>query len=129
LEYQRATSMYSGNPDILHFTGCSYCEIQRYKVYATNYPSSGVDIESARIIKNAIRHYILQPFTEDYLEATSLVVEDRNGPSTLSAVYKPSFYQMLIGKLQLQITLQCSTTDLPQEITTTPKTHFGEQEL
>jgi hypothetical protein len=42
-----------------------------------------------KIIKRSIKHHPLNSHTHDFLQATSLSVEDSTGPLTVSAVYLP----------------------------------------
>jgi hypothetical protein len=72
-----------------HFTDNNYFKIPNYSTYCTNHPDNTAHGGSAVIIRNTIKHYELPSFKEDYLQASSIVLEDWLGPITLSAVYCP----------------------------------------
>jgi hypothetical protein len=44
---------------------------------------------TAILIKNGLKHYLHGHYTADYLQATSITVEDWVGPLTIAAVYCP----------------------------------------
>lgn len=72
-----------------HFTNKSYLKIHNYTVYDTKHPDGKAHGGSAIIIKSSIRHYELQKFSKEHIQATSIVVEDWTGPLTISALYSP----------------------------------------
>ena len=72
-----------------HFTEKSYLKIPGYLVYHTNHPSASARGGSAIIIKNIIKHYQLNNYSSNHLQATSVSIEDTNGPLTISAIYSP----------------------------------------
>jgi hypothetical protein len=72
-----------------HTTSRSRICIPGFSVYLTPHPDGGAHAGSAVIIKNSIKHCLLDPFTAPYLQATTIRVEDRSGPLNLSAVYCP----------------------------------------
>lgn len=59
-------------------------------MYNTNYPNNAACGGSAVLIKNSIQHHELLKLQEDYILATSIIVEDWTGPIVLSAVYCPT---------------------------------------
>lgn len=63
--------------------------IPGYCVYFTTQPDGGAHADSAIVIKNSIKHYLLEPFTSSYLQATTVRVDDRSGSLALSAIYCP----------------------------------------
>lgn len=71
------------------FTNRSYIQIPKYKIYDTKHPGGGAHGGTAIIIKANIKHNEIQKYEHDYLQATSIIVEDWNGPITISAVYCP----------------------------------------
>ena len=84
----------SHNIDIMlisetHFTSRSYFKIPNYAIYDTKHPSGAARGGTAIIIKNAIKHHEICKYTKDYLQATSIIVDEWNGPLTVSAVYCP----------------------------------------
>lgn len=72
-----------------HFTSRNFMRIPRYDIYDTKHPSGRAHGGTAIIIKRSIKHHELQKYDKDYLQATSIVIEDWCGPLTLSAVYCP----------------------------------------
>jgi hypothetical protein len=61
----------------------------KYSLYHTNHPASTAPRETAIIIKNSIKHHQLSNYSQDFLQASSVTVEDTVGPLTISAVYLP----------------------------------------
>lgn len=89
-----------------HNTRRSYFKIPRYTIYDTQHPDGSAHGGTAIIIKNVIKHHEIQKYDKDYLQATSVVIEDWLGPITVSAIYCPpkhkikneqfeQFYKML----------------------------------
>ena len=72
-----------------HFTNRSFFEIPGYYIYDTKYPDGSAHGGSAIIINNNIKHYEIQKYNHDYLQATSIVIDLINGPLTISALYCP----------------------------------------
>jgi hypothetical protein len=72
-----------------HFTEKSHLKLPNHAVYHTNHPAGtargGTDI----IIKNSIKHHQLNNYSKDFLQATSVSVEDSVSLLTISAVYLP----------------------------------------
>lgn len=84
----------SHNIDIMlisetHFTNRSYFKLSKYNFYGTNHPDGTAHGGTAIIIKASIKHFECNRFSENYLQSTRVVVEDWNGPLTVSAVYCP----------------------------------------
>lgn len=72
-----------------HFTTKSAMKIPGYDIYDTKHPSGRAHGGTAIIVSNRIKHYELQKHDKDYLQATSIVIEDWRGPLTVSSVYCP----------------------------------------
>ena len=72
-----------------HFTDKNYLKIHGYNFYHTQHPSGKAHGGTGNIIKSSIKHYELPSFQKDYLQATSVAIEDRHGTITTSAVYCP----------------------------------------
>lgn len=72
-----------------HFTDRSYFKVPNYQCYYTLHPDNTAHGGSAVLIRKQIKHYELPKYEEDYLQATTVVVEDWAGPLTISAVYCP----------------------------------------
>lgn len=82
------------NIDILlisesHLTPNSGPQIPGYTVYFTPHPDGTAHAGSALILKNAVKHYCLPEIKIPELQATSVVVNDLNGPMAVSAAYCP----------------------------------------
>jgi hypothetical protein len=67
-----------------HFTQNSYLRIPNYTLYHTTHPAG-----TARGGTAIIRHHSLPNYSRDYLQATSVSVEDSVGYLTITAVYLP----------------------------------------
>lgn len=72
-----------------HFTHRNYIKIPNYKMYDTKHPDGTAHGGTAIIIKNNIKHHESPKHEQDFLQATTVVVEDWNGPITISAIYCP----------------------------------------
>jgi hypothetical protein len=88
------TFLYDQNIDIImisetHFTKKHYLRIPKYKVYHTRHPSDKAHGGTAIIVRDSIKHHEREKFTKDYLQATSVTIEEERGPITMSAIYCP----------------------------------------
>lgn len=88
------TFIYNHDIDIMlvsetHFTKKSYLKIPNYVIYDTQHPDGTAHGGSALIIKSKIKHHETVSFKKDFLQATSVIIEDWHGPLTVSAVYFP----------------------------------------
>lgn len=72
-----------------HCTNRSFIRIPDCNVYITTHPNGAGHGGTAIIIKRNIKHYEIEKYQHDYLQATSVVVEDWSGPITFSAIYCP----------------------------------------
>lgn len=72
-----------------HFTNKSHFNVRNYTVYDTKHPDGTAHGGSAIIVNNSIKHYELEKFGTEHIQATSIVVEDWSGPITISALYTP----------------------------------------
>jgi hypothetical protein len=72
-----------------HFTDKSYLKLRNYTIYHTNHPAGTARDGSAILLKNSIQHHPLNGYCSDFLQATTVSVEDTIGPLTISAVYLP----------------------------------------
>lgn len=71
------------------FTDKNYFKISGYSCYFTNHPSGNAQGGTGVLVKNTLKHYPLQQFQTDHLQATSVVIEDTRGCLTISATYCP----------------------------------------
>jgi Endonuclease-reverse transcriptase len=72
-----------------HFTEKSFLKIPNYKLYHTNHPDGKAHGGTAILIKSTIKHYEKENYDKNFLQATSLTIEDNIGPLTISAIYCP----------------------------------------
>ncbi|VVC27523.1 Pre-C2HC domain,Endonuclease/exonuclease/phosphatase,Zinc finger [Cinara cedri] len=86
--------LYSENIDIaliseIHFTTWTYLKIRNYRIYTTIHPSGKARGGTAVIIKESIKHYELEKYSVNHIQATSVRVNDGNNDLTVTAVYCP----------------------------------------
>ena len=72
-----------------HFTTRSYFKLPNYTIYDTQHPDGTAHGATAILIKNGIKHYLHGHHNLEYLQATSVTVEDWVGPLTIAAIYCP----------------------------------------
>jgi len=72
-----------------HFTAKSSIRIPHYSIYDTQHPDGTAHGGTAIIIKSSIKHHLHSHYSRDYLQATSVTIEDWVAPLTLAAVYCP----------------------------------------
>jgi exonuclease III len=74
-----------------HFTTRSYFKIPNYMIYDTQHPNGTTHGGTAILIRNRIKHYeyLHGHHNLEYLQATSITVEDWVGPLTTAAIYCP----------------------------------------
>lgn len=72
-----------------HYTNKSYLKIPKYNIYDTKHPDGTAHGGAAIIIRSSLKHHEIDKHYKDYLQATSIVVEDWRGPIVFSAVYCP----------------------------------------
>jgi hypothetical protein len=73
----------------MYFTDKNYLKLPKYTVYHTNHPAGTACGGTAIIIKTTIKHRLQSSCKQDFLQATSVSVEDSDGPLTLLAIYLP----------------------------------------
>lgn len=72
-----------------HCTTKSLIKIKKYVIYHTNHPDGTGHGGTAVIIKASIKHHLLQQFATNHIQATSVLIEDKNGDFTVSSIYCP----------------------------------------
>lgn len=77
-----------------HFTDRSYFNVNNYSIYCSNHPDNTAHGGCAVLIRNSIKHYMLPNVQFNCLQAASIVIESRNGPLTVSAVYCPPRFNL-----------------------------------
>jgi hypothetical protein len=80
-----------------HFTGKGYLKIPKHTVNHTSHPAGTVQEGIAIIIKSSIQNQQLSDYSQDFLQAISVTVEDTVRLLTISAVFLPleDFYNTL----------------------------------
>ena len=86
--------MQNHNIDIMlisetHFTDKSYIKINGYEIYSTNHPAGTARGGSAIILKNSLKHELLNQYKTDFIQATTISVSNNQGPISISAIYCP----------------------------------------
>lgn len=66
--------------------------LENYNAYFTNHPNGNSQGGSAVIIKQNIKHHFFGSTQEEYLQGTTITIEERDGPINVSAVYCPPRY-------------------------------------
>lgn len=72
-----------------HLTDRYNFEIQGYTFYSTHHPDGRAHGGTGILIRRRIRHDVLNGFSTEYLQATSIRIYDQSAPLTLSAIYCP----------------------------------------
>ncbi|KAG5310119.1 RTJK polymerase, partial [Acromyrmex insinuator] len=75
-----------------HFTNKNYIRIPNYSIYTTNHPNNKAHGGTAIIIKTSIKHHEIDKYHKEFLQATSIMIEDWSGPLVISAIYSPPKY-------------------------------------
>jgi hypothetical protein len=70
-------------------TEISYLKLLNYTVYHTNHAAGTARGGTAINIKNSIQHHQFNDYCFDFLQATTVSVEDAVGSLIISAVYLP----------------------------------------
>lgn len=72
-----------------HLNDRKVFKLEGYNVYYTNHPDGTCHGGTAILIKQNIKHNTHSQVREEYLQATTITVENREGPVNISAVYCP----------------------------------------
>lgn len=72
-----------------HFTNKSFFNIKNYTIYDTKQPNGKACGGTAVLIKRGIRHYELPKYKEEYIQATTIALEEWSGKCNISAIYCP----------------------------------------
>lgn len=72
-----------------HLIKKHYFKIPTFTVYHTMHPDGTTHGGTAIIMKNNIRHHELDKYNKDFLQATTIKVEDRAGTLVISSIYYP----------------------------------------
>lgn len=72
-----------------HLTDTATLCIKEYCVYTTCHPDGKSHAGTAIIVKKTVKHSILPEFKKDCIQATSILIEDKLGEFSVTAVYCP----------------------------------------
>ena len=72
-----------------HFTERSHMSIPNYHIYRTDHPDKTAHGGTAVIIRQKLKHHVRAEYRQEYLQATSIAVEDNLGEITITAAYCP----------------------------------------
>lgn len=72
-----------------HFTKQNFFNITGYSVYDTKHPDGKAHGGTAVLIKRRLKHYELQKYAKDHIQATTVSLEEWSGKFLISAVYCP----------------------------------------
>ena len=91
--------MRNKNVDVLlisetHLTNRYNFNITGYTFYSTNHPDGKAHGGTGILIRNRLRHYALDSFSKQYLQATSICLECCSNNLTLSSIYCPPRFSM-----------------------------------
>lgn len=67
----------------------SHFTIPQYDLYHTNHPSGSAHGGTAILIRCKINHYETDKFSTEYLQATTIIVQDSAGQFAISSIYCP----------------------------------------
>lgn len=71
------------------FTEKNYFKIKGYRMYDTKHPDGTAHGGTAILIKTVLKHYELQQYKTEHIQATSICLEEMLGNIVISAVYCP----------------------------------------
>lgn len=88
------TFVQNNNIDIMlvaetHCTNKSYLKIPGYIVYHTEHPDGTAHGGTAIIVKRNIKHHLMEEYKKEYLQATTICVDQHTQPMIISATYCP----------------------------------------
>ena len=94
------------------FTTKNYFKIPFYEFYDTKHPAGAAHGGTAILIQKSIKHFKIQKYPEESLQATSISVEDWKGSLVISVMYCPPKHKSYSTALGIDLLLE--------EITITP---------
>lgn len=107
------------------FTAKNYIKVHNYNVYTTDHPDGSAHGGTAVIIRKNIKHHESEPYKQDHLQATSVIIDDYTGKLTVSAVYCPP--NTTIRRNTLTTSLRLLGKDLLLEAIIMPSMNAGER--
>jgi len=81
-----------------HLTTNSHISIKDYKLYRTDHPDGTAHGGTSIFLKNSLSHFPLPSFSRNFLQATSVSVNFKGGPVTISSCYCPPNKQITQGQ-------------------------------
>jgi len=84
----------TNNIDVLrvsetHVTDRSHINTPHYAIYHTPHPDQKAHGGTAAIVRRNLKHHLGTAYSEEHIQATSIVLEDQMGEITITAVYSP----------------------------------------
>ncbi|VVC34682.1 Pre-C2HC domain,Endonuclease/exonuclease/phosphatase [Cinara cedri] len=84
--------LHSENIDIaliseIHITAWTFFKIRNYRIYTTIHPSGKAQGCTAVLIKESIKHYELEKYSVNHIQAKSVSVNDGNNDLTVAEIY------------------------------------------
>ena len=73
----------------INLTTLTFLKIKNYQTYITLHPSGKVRGSTAVIIKETIKHHELEKYSENHIQATSVIVNDGINNLIVTAIYCP----------------------------------------
>lgn len=77
-----------------HLTSKNNFCIPNFIFYNTNHPDDKAHGGTGILIRNRLKHYALEEFSKDYLQATSICLKCWDGDIVISSVYCPPRYNI-----------------------------------
>jgi exonuclease III len=73
----------------IHVTDRSYITIPHYAIYHTPDPDTKTHGGTALIVRRNLKHHLGTAYSDEHIQATSIVLEDYMGEKTVTAIYSP----------------------------------------
>jgi len=104
LNIRKKLKLFNQDIDILfvseiHFTNKNYCHIPRFTLYDTVHLDDKAYGGTTLIIRSNIKHYEIGKFRREFLQATSIIVEDQNDCITISVTVETYYKKGTIYNL------------------------------
>ena len=72
-----------------NFTKWTYFKIPNFNIYYTKHPDGTAHGSTAIVVRSSLKHHELPNYKNDYIQATSMVIEDWKGHITITSIYSP----------------------------------------
>lgn len=77
-----------------HMTDNKSFNVAGYSTYSTCHPDGTAHAGTSILIRSNIKHHLLRSYQTPHIQATSIVVQDGQGPLTLTSIYCPPRYNI-----------------------------------